>query len=93
MIKTIAIEQNAANRNNNDVNFIYKKLLLYYELSEILIVILIALIRNSQHTTPQVLNLPKEKSLASDSLTDRAIQAFVDTEDEWAEVYANLAES
>jgi len=53
----------------------------------------IVLGKSSQHTVPQPLNLPKGQNMTSDSLTMRAIQAFMDTEEEWAEVYANLAES
>lgn len=49
--------------------------------------------KNSQYIAPQSLDSPKEQNMASDSLTMRAIQAFMDTEDEWAGVYANLAES
>lgn len=49
--------------------------------------------KNSSHTTPQTLNSQKEQNTISESLTMRAIQAFIDTEDEWAGVYANLAES
>ncbi|MEQ8753625.1 MAG: hypothetical protein RID09_08915 [Coleofasciculus sp. G1-WW12-02] len=47
----------------------------------------------SQLIAAQTLNPPKEQTITSDSLTMRAIQAFMDTEDEWAEVYANLAKS
>jgi hypothetical protein len=46
---------------------------------------------NHQHSDSQKLNLSEEQSTNSDSLTMRAIQAFIDTEDEWAGVYANLA--
>lgn len=46
---------------------------------------------NSQRTTIKVLK--KRKGKSSDSLTTRAIQAYMDTEEEWAEVYANLADS
>jgi len=47
----------------------------------------------SQLIAAQMVNPPKEKTITSASLTMRAIQAFMDTEDEWAEVYANLAKS
>ncbi|MEQ8540103.1 MAG: hypothetical protein RIB93_21950 [Coleofasciculus sp. D1-CHI-01] len=49
--------------------------------------------KTSQLIAAQSLNPSKEQTITSDSLTMRAIQAFMDTEDEWAEVYANLAKS
>jgi hypothetical protein len=48
---------------------------------------------NPQPSASQSINPLNEQSTTSDSLTMRAIQAFMDTEDEWAEVYANLAKS
>ncbi|MBW4544432.1 MAG: hypothetical protein KME25_08320 [Symplocastrum torsivum CPER-KK1] len=49
--------------------------------------------KNDLYTTEKDCNSPQEQNMSSDSLTMRAIQAFMDTEDEWAGVYANLAES